>query len=194
MGDFRVVSLRLIKASVNPLFSATSPCVRFPSLPTSRFCSSNRRWVLSFRVLPFAHTTYQIVGDDTIALDSVLKADVWRDHLLQEEAALNATLVELDVEGDDKRFVDAREEASSRLAEVHARLADMEAESGPARAAALLAGTCPKILRRYSWHNSVICRPGIQRRGPKTSDEILQWRLEVHMSPRDKDSRYLTHR
>lgn len=84
----------------------------------------------------------------------MLKADVWRDHLLQEEAALNATLVELDVEGDDKRFVDAREEASSRLAEVHARLADMEAESGPARAAALLAGTCPKILRRYSWHNS----------------------------------------
>jgi len=80
----------------------------------------------------------------------VLKADVWRDHLLQEEAALNATLAELDAEGDDKRFVDAREEASSRLAEVHARLADMEAESGPARAAALLAGTYPKILRRYS--------------------------------------------
>ncbi|KAF9652047.1 P-loop containing nucleoside triphosphate hydrolase protein [Thelephora ganbajun] len=82
----------------------------------------------------------EIVGDDTIALDSVLKADVWRDHLLQEEAALNAKLAELEAEGDDKRFFDAREEASSRLAEVHARLADMEAESGPARAAALLAG------------------------------------------------------
>jgi ATP-binding cassette subfamily F protein 3 len=79
-------------------------------------------------------------------LDSVLKADVWRDHLLQEEIALNEKLAELEAEGDDKRFVDAREEASSRLAEVHARLADMEAESGPARAAALLAGMYPERL------------------------------------------------
>lgn len=80
----------------------------------------------------------------------MLKADVWRDHLLQEEIALNTKLAELDAEGDDKRFVDAREEASSRLAEVHARLADMEAESGPARAAALLAGMCPKSSHRHS--------------------------------------------
>lgn len=76
----------------------------------------------------------------------MLKADVWRDHLLQEEIALNEKLAELEAEGDDKRFVDAREEASSRLAEVHARLADMEAESGPARAAALLAGMYPERL------------------------------------------------
>jgi len=33
-----------------------------------------------------------------------------------------------------------RDEVSGRLAEVHASLAEMEAESGPARAAALLAG------------------------------------------------------
>ncbi|EIN13185.1 hypothetical protein PUNSTDRAFT_48256 [Punctularia strigosozonata HHB-11173 SS5] len=82
----------------------------------------------------------EIVGDDTTALDSVLKADVWRDHLLHEEAILNSKLAELEGEGDDKRFEDAREEASTRLAEVHQRLAEMEAESGPARAAALLAG------------------------------------------------------
>lgn len=75
-----------------------------------------------------------------MAIESVLKADVWRDHLMKEEAALNATLTSLEAEGDDKRFVDAREEASSRLADVHARLSDMDAESGPARAAALLAG------------------------------------------------------
>ncbi|KAJ3825920.1 P-loop containing nucleoside triphosphate hydrolase protein [Lentinula raphanica] len=82
----------------------------------------------------------EIVGDDTTALDLVLKADVWRDHLLKEEALLNAKLNELESEGDDKRFEDAREEASLRLAEVHGRLAEMDAESGPARAAALLAG------------------------------------------------------
>ncbi|KIP02563.1 hypothetical protein PHLGIDRAFT_111934 [Phlebiopsis gigantea 11061_1 CR5-6] len=82
----------------------------------------------------------EIIGDDTTALDSVLKADVWRDTLLKEEASLNAKLQELEAENDEKRFDDAREEAQTRLAEVHARLADMEAESGPARAAALLAG------------------------------------------------------
>ncbi|KIJ60082.1 hypothetical protein HYDPIDRAFT_161305 [Hydnomerulius pinastri MD-312] len=101
---------------------------------------------IAMREVPIpAHITIlfveqEIVGDDTTALDSVLQADVWRDHLLKEEASLNAKLAELEKEGDDKRFEDAREEASSRLAEVHARLSDMEAESGPSRAAMLLAG------------------------------------------------------
>jgi ATP-binding cassette subfamily F protein 3 len=74
-----------------------------------------------------------------------LKADVWRDHLLKEEAALNAKLSELETKGDEKLYEDLREEASSRLAEVHARLSDMDAESGPARAAALLAGECIRL-------------------------------------------------
>ncbi|KAF8837948.1 hypothetical protein BDN67DRAFT_972272 [Paxillus ammoniavirescens] len=101
---------------------------------------------IAMREVPIpAHITIlfveqEIVGDDTTALESVLKADVWRDHLLKEEATLNAKLAELEKEGDDKRFEDAREEASSRMAEVHARLSDMDAESGPSRAATLLAG------------------------------------------------------
>jgi ATP-binding cassette, subfamily F, member 3 len=85
----------------------------------------------------------QIVGDDTTALDSVLKADVWRDHLLAEEARLNARLAELDATPpgeSDARLEEMRDEVSGRLAEVHASLADMDAESGPSRAAALLAG------------------------------------------------------
>ncbi|KAG5733147.1 hypothetical protein E4T56_gene13597, partial [Termitomyces sp. T112] len=48
----------------------------------------------------------EIVGDDTLAIDSVLKADVWRDHLLKEEVSLNAKLTELEAEGDEKRFED----------------------------------------------------------------------------------------
>lgn len=82
----------------------------------------------------------EIIGDDTRAVDAVLKADVWRDHLLKEQATLDAKLAELESEGDEKRVEDAKEELSARLAEVHARLAEMDAESGPARAAALLAG------------------------------------------------------
>ncbi|TFY62388.1 hypothetical protein EVJ58_g3888 [Rhodofomes roseus] len=101
---------------------------------------------IAMREVPIpAHITIlfveqEIVGDETTALDSVLKADVWRDILLREERELNQKLQELEGEGDDKRFEDARDEAQTRLAEVHARLADMDAESGPARAAALLAG------------------------------------------------------
>lgn len=72
---------------------------------------------------------------------------MWRESLLKEEAALNAKLAELEVENDEKRFEDAREETSARLIEVHQSLADMEAESGPARAASLLAG---KILHRFT--------------------------------------------
>ena len=68
---------------------------------------------------------------------------MWRAHLLAEEARLNARLAELDATppGDlDVRIDEAKDEVSGRLAEVHASLAEMEAESGPARAAALLAG------------------------------------------------------
>ncbi|KAJ3510511.1 hypothetical protein NMY22_g15962 [Coprinellus aureogranulatus] len=101
---------------------------------------------IAMREVPIpAHITIlfveqEIVGDDTLAIDSVLKADVWRDHLLKEQASLDAKLQELDSEGDDKRFIDAREEYESRLAEVHQQLADMDAASAPARAAELLAG------------------------------------------------------
>jgi ATP-binding cassette, subfamily F, member 3 len=81
------------------------------------------------------------VGDETTALESVLKADVWRDRLMSEEKELNAKLTELEAEDDSDRTVqDAKEEAATRLAEVHSRLTEMEAESGPARAALLLAG------------------------------------------------------
>lgn len=101
------------------------------------------------------HLPVQIVGDDTTALESVLKADVWRDHLLKEEASLNAQLAELESAGTERKFDEAREEAAGRLAEVHARLADMEAETGPARAAALLAGTTMTLMLPSTLINSV---------------------------------------
>ena len=87
------------------------------------------------------------MGDDTTALDSVLKADVWREVLLKEEKQLEEQLRVLEEEdvaeegtmGEGMKR-EKREEVGERLREVHERLADMEAESGPARAAALLAG------------------------------------------------------
>jgi hypothetical protein len=80
---------------------------------------------------------------------------VWRDYLLAEEARLNARLAELDATPPselDARLEETRDEVSGRLAEVHTSLADMEAESGPARAAALLAGWLwiPFIIKEKS--------------------------------------------
>lgn len=94
----------------------------------------------------------EIVGDDTLALQSVLSADVWRDRLLTEEKTINARLAELEtIEDPTKSDDEARDRAQDRLAEVHANLAEMEAESGPARAAQLLSGTFIKIMKSIDW-------------------------------------------
>lgn len=71
---------------------------------------------------------------------------------------MNAQLAELETEGDEKRFDDAREEAAAKLAEVHARLSEMDAESGPARAATLLAGNNDSIFITLStnWKPQVL--------------------------------------
>jgi len=70
-----------------------------------------------------------------------------RDRLLTEEKSLNSKLGVLEqAGGDDKASEEAKEELSTRLVEVHTRLAEMEAETGPARAASLLAGMHISLL------------------------------------------------
>lgn len=105
----------------------------------------------------------EIVGDDTPAVEAVLKADVWREKLMAEERKLNAQLQALEdasqaavAKADEKNSeglsmgsaVDLptrqreneRDELLSRLGDVQAKLVDMEAETGPSRAAMLLNG------------------------------------------------------
>lgn len=84
--------------------------------------------------LPSFRGSLKIVGDDTPAIESVLKADVWRDRLMAEEKELNVQLSALETEGDGSRLSEeAKEAASVRLAEVHQKLADIDAETGPVR-------------------------------------------------------------
>lgn len=79
----------------------------------------------------------EIIGDDTTAIESVLQADVWRHKLIGEEKDLNAQLESLDGgEGNEAE----KDEITARLGEVQKTLLEMEAETGPARAALLLAG------------------------------------------------------
>lgn len=87
------------------------------------------------RLLTFAsYVEQEIVGDDTTAIQSVLQADVWRHHLLTQERELNDGLNSADVPESEK------DEMTTKLGEVQKKLIDIEAESGPARAAQLLVG------------------------------------------------------
>jgi ABC-type cobalamin/Fe3+-siderophores transport system ATPase subunit len=86
----------------------------------------------------------EVHGGDVSAIDTVLQADVWRERLLAEERELNEILSSGEQKSapsnpptaEDKR----KEKASERLGEVHQSLLDIEAESGPTRAAELLHG------------------------------------------------------
>ncbi|WFC96522.1 hypothetical protein MBRA1_003183 [Malassezia brasiliensis] len=105
----------------------------------------------------------EIVGDDTPAVEAVLKADVWRERLLQEEARLNEQLQALEdaaqaasaaaqqasqdglsrgsaVDLPTRQREHERDELSTRLGDIQAKLVEMEADTGPSRAAALLNG------------------------------------------------------
>ncbi|GAA94054.1 hypothetical protein E5Q_00701 [Mixia osmundae IAM 14324] len=103
--------------------------------------------------LSILYVEQEVLGDDTNALESVLQADVWRTRLLQEQEELNAKLSGLeslpngnngtaDISEAEGSTTNTRkkDDAAVRLGEVHQLLIDIEAETGPSRAAELLAG------------------------------------------------------
>jgi len=71
------------------------------------------------------HVEQEVVGDDTLAIDSVLEADTVRTSLLAEEKRLS----ELHTA-----------EAATQLSEVYVQLAAIEADKAPALASVILAG------------------------------------------------------
>jgi ATP-binding cassette subfamily F protein 3 len=87
------------------------------------------------------------MGDDTPAIQAVLDADVWRKHLLSEQARITKELEELQksldpitVNSAQTHIAHQRDELDALLTDVHAKLASMDADSAEARAAAILAG------------------------------------------------------
>jgi ATP-binding cassette subfamily F protein 3 len=83
----------------------------------------------------------EVIGDDTPALEMVLKADVWRTHLLNEEKRMTAEINELDMqdaeEGATEESKDAsdkiKESLNSKLKEVYQKLEDIESNKAEAR-------------------------------------------------------------
>lgn len=97
----------------------------------------------------------EVIGDDTPAIESVLQADVHRTRLMAEEKELNALLQSMEeadaqaekdgvaVEADeakDKKRNRKADDATARLGEVQKLLVEIDADSGPSRAAELMAG------------------------------------------------------
>ncbi|XP_076085979.1 ATP-binding cassette sub-family F member 3-like isoform X2 [Mytilus galloprovincialis] len=78
------------------------------------------------------HVEQEVVGDQMIALDSVLECDEERNRLLKEEKEINATLSSSPTKTDAG--------VSTRLSEIYQQLEAMEADKAPAKAAVILAG------------------------------------------------------
>ena len=80
--------------------------------------------------LTILHVEQEVIGDDTIALQSVLEALVEREALLKEEKDINMKLSNGESsEGD-----------SARLAAIYVELEAMESDKAPSRASVILAG------------------------------------------------------
>ncbi|ODV92278.1 hypothetical protein CANCADRAFT_23601 [Tortispora caseinolytica NRRL Y-17796] len=109
---------------------------------------------LSRRELPIPenitilHVEQEVRGDEVPALQSVLDADVWRKHFLQEQTAITARLNELESAQDDtendvlaqKMRDDEIQELQESLNVIHENLADMDADTAESRAATILSG------------------------------------------------------
>ncbi|KAL8972526.1 MAG: hypothetical protein Q9183_000503 [Haloplaca sp. 2 TL-2023] len=94
------------------------------------------------------HVEQEITGDDTLALQAVLDADVWRKHLLAEQEKITKELADLesqrssmaDTSKDAERIDKQREGLDTSLSDIHAKLSEMESDRAEPRAASILAG------------------------------------------------------
>ncbi|KAH3828800.1 ATP-binding cassette sub-family F member 3-like [Dreissena polymorpha] len=80
------------------------------------------------------HVEQEVVGDDTLSIDSVLESDTERHRLLNREKEL-AKLINLSPTGNK-----GDNSVSTELSEIYEALEAIEADKAPARAAVILAG------------------------------------------------------
>ena len=80
--------------------------------------------------LSILHVEQEVVGDDTLALQSVLEALVEREALLKEEKEISKRM----------NAGDSNEHDTSRLAAIYVELEAMESDKAPSKASVILAG------------------------------------------------------
>jgi len=82
--------------------------------------------------LSVLHVEQEVIGDETLALQSVLESDTHRESLLKEERELNKKI--------SAESGDTSEAQSQRLQAVYAELEAIEADKAPSKASVILAG------------------------------------------------------
>lgn len=108
----------------------------------------SRREVAVPTHISILHVEQEITGDDTPALQAVLDADVWRKRLLADQEKISDQLAAMEAERatmadtskDAARLDEEREGLDITLSDIHAKLAEMDADKAEPRAASILAG------------------------------------------------------
>ena len=94
------------------------------------------------------HVEQELRGDETLALQSVLDADVWRKQLIGEESKINERLKEIESLRTEfepesleiKKLDNEREDLENHLLQIDEKLVEMESDKAEARAASILYG------------------------------------------------------
>ncbi|KXN67246.1 P-loop containing nucleoside triphosphate hydrolase protein [Conidiobolus coronatus NRRL 28638] len=93
------------------------------------------------------HVEQEMAGDDTPALRSVLKADIWREHLLAEEEEGTKRIQEIEAidastltPEEVKAYAAEKDEINSKLKDVYTKLEEIESDKAESRAASILSG------------------------------------------------------
>lgn len=76
------------------------------------------------------HVEQEVIGDETLAIESVLECDTIRQGLLEQEKEISAAI----------NSGSADPDLNTKLSEVYAQLQNIEADKAPARASVILAG------------------------------------------------------
>jgi len=74
-----------------------------------------------------------MAGDDIEAIQAVLSADVWREHLLNEERSLNAQINELETSNPNVDDDQKKDALNASLKEIYQKLEDIESDKAEAR-------------------------------------------------------------
>ncbi|KAI8981056.1 P-loop containing nucleoside triphosphate hydrolase protein [Pilobolus umbonatus] len=108
-----------------------------------------RREIAVPQHISILYVEQEVHGDDTPAIEMVLRADVWREHLLEKEKDLTRKIALVDEQLNDKdslteeetKFLNAEKDGYDiELKEVFSKLSEIESDKAESKASAILAG------------------------------------------------------
>ncbi|KAI8644847.1 P-loop containing nucleoside triphosphate hydrolase protein [Parasitella parasitica] len=109
----------------------------------------SRREIAVPQHISLLYVEQEVHGDETPAIEMVLRADVWREHLLGKERELSARIGDLEskqrdeqeLNDDEKKAIEAeKDNLNTELKEVFSKLSDIESDKAESKASAILAG------------------------------------------------------